>query len=117
MSVFDDLPDIIADALGDEFKAATLSVPGAPYSDGQGGFITSAPASHGCKALVADYSQYRRASEGIPANDRNIIILGATLPDGVIPAPGQSITVESRAWQIIAVTRDPAAATYELQGR
>ena len=115
MSILNDLPDVIAEALGDVFRDGVLKVPGEPTSDGQGGWIPGAPTSHPCKALVDDYSDMRRATAGIPAHDRKIIILAASL--SVAPAGGHTINAEGRDWQIVALTRDPAGATYELQGR
>lgn len=53
--------------------------------------------------------------QGIPAHDRKIIILAASL--SVAPAVGHTITAEGRDWQIVALTRDPAKATWEVQGR
>ena len=117
MSILDGLPDLIANALGDVFRDATLKIPGTPTSDGQGGWTPGAPTSKTCKALVEDYSDFRRHSLGIPANDRKIIMLAASIQDDATPEVGQTITAEGRDWQIVAVSRDPAAATYELQAR
>lgn len=115
MSILDDLPEAIAEALDDVFRDGVLKVPGEPTSDGQGGWIPGAPTSYPCKALVDDYSDMRRATAGIPAHDRKIIILAASL--SVAPAVGHTINAEGRDWQIIALSRDPAKATWEVQGR
>lgn len=117
MSILDDLPGEIAEALDDVFRSATLKTPGTPTSDGQGGWIPGSPTSKTCKALVEDYSDFRRHALGIPATDRKIIVLAASIQDGAEPKPGNAINIESRDWSIIAVSRDPAAATYEVQGR
>lgn len=115
MSILDALPAEIASALSDVFRDGVLKVPSAQTSDGQGGFTTGSPVSHPCKALVDDFSDFRRSASGIPANDRKIIVLGATV--SVVPKVGHTITVEGRTWAVVAVSRDPAAATYELQAR
>lgn len=115
MSILDDLPDVIAEALDDVFRAAVLLVPGEQVSDGQGGYTSGPPTEHPCKALVDDYSDMRRSALGIPANDRKIIILAATLT--VSPAVGHTLRAEGRDWQIVSLSRDPAAATWEVQGR
>jgi hypothetical protein len=117
MSILDDLPALIGDALGSTFRDGSISVPGAQTSDGQGGYTTAAATVSTCKLLVEDFSDFRRASAGIPANDRKIIILASTISPAVVPVVGWTVTAESRDWQIIAVVRDPAAATYELQAR
>jgi len=115
MSILDDLPDAIAEALDDVFRDGVLKVPGGWDSDGQGGQLPRDPVEHTCKALVDDYSDMRRATAGIPAHDRKIIILAASL--SVAPAVGHTINAEGRDWQIIALSRDPAKATWEAQGR
>lgn len=115
MSIVDDLPDVIAEALDDVFRPAVLLIPGAQVSDGQGGYTSGPPVEHLCKALVEDYSDFRRSALGIPANDRKIIILAASV--AAPPAVGHTIRAEGRDWQIITLSRDPAAATWEVQGR
>lgn len=117
MSILDGLAGEVAEAMGDLFRDAVLKVPGEPTPNGQGGFKPGSPTAHTCKALVDDFSDYRRASLGIPANDRKIIVLGASVSGGIVPKVGHTITAEGRDWQVVAVSRDPAAATYELQGR
>jgi len=117
MSILDDLPAIVGDALGDIFRDGSISVPGAQTTDGQGGYTVGDPTVSTCKLLVDDYSDFRRASAGIPASDRKIIVLASTISPAVVPTVGWTVTASGRAWQIIAVTRDPAGATYELQAR
>jgi len=116
MNVLDRLPGIVAKAMGPIFRDATLHVPSGKTSDDQGGWINTNPVQHPCKALVDDYSDFRRLSTGIPANDRKIIILANSLPTGIVPAVGQTITAEDRDWDIVSLTRDAAGATYEVQG-
>lgn len=115
MSILDDLPGVMAEALDDVFRDGILKVPGTRTSDGQGGWINGDPVEYPCKALVDDYSDMRRVSAGIPANDRKIIILSANLD--VEPQVGHTLNAEGRDWQIVALARDPAKATWEAQGR
>lgn len=116
MSILDRVPGIMAKAMGETvFRAGVLKVPGERVSNGQGGWIAGPPTLHPCRALVDDFSAYRRAAGDIAGNDRKIIILAATLD--VEPKVGHTINAEGRDWQIIALTRDPAGATYEVQGR
>lgn len=118
---------VAAEALEDfgaDFEDGVLTVPGARTADGQGGFTTGTPAPHGCKALITNYSDFRRVALGIPATDRLVLVLGASLPSGVIPAKGHKITAPDPAkgltpatFDVIAVSGDPAAAVYKLQSR
>lgn len=109
---------------GGDFRDATLHLPGAQTPDGQGGFTSGPDVDHACKAIVTDYSDYRRQSLGIPATDRQIIVLAASLPAGVVPAKGHGITASdpskggaSTRFEVIGKTGDPASALYKLQGR
>lgn len=118
MGILDRVPGIVNAAMGSlVFSDATLKVPGTQTADGQGGFTAGAPTERACKALVDDYSDYRRQALGIPANDRKIIVLAASIASGAVPEPGYTINAEGRDWLIIGVNRDPASATYELQAR
>lgn len=118
---------VAAEALadfGDDFEDGVLIVPGGRVSDDQGGWRDADPDEHPCKVLLTDYSDYRRTALGIPANDRLVLVLGASLPSGVIPAKGHKITAPDPAngltpatFDVIAKTGDPAAALYKLQAR
>lgn len=44
-----------------------------------------------------------------------ILLLGASIAGLNVPEPGDSITIESETFEILAVDRDPAAAVYECQ--
>lgn len=124
MSILTGLAAEALEDFGEDFESGVLTVPGQKVSDGQGGFTTSQPATHGCKALVTDPSDYRRLSLGIPATDRLVLVLGASLPSGVIPGAGQKITAPDplkglapSTFAIIAKSSDPAGALYKLQAR
>lgn len=118
---------VAAEALedfGEDFEDGSLSVPGARASDGQGGFTAADPEAHPCKALVTNWRDYRRQTLGIPATDRLVLVLGASLPAGVIPAKGQQITAPDPAkglaaatFDVIEVFGDPAGAVFKLQAR
>lgn len=124
MSILDGVAtDVLAD-FGDDFGEGVLIVPGERVSDGQGGWKTTSETAHPCKALLTDYSDYRRLTLGIPATDRQVLVLGASLPAGVIPANGHRITAPDPAkglapatFDVIAKSGDPAAALYKLQAR
>jgi len=115
MSILDDLPDLIADAVGELlFKEATLKGIGGRVSDGQGGTIPSI-SSHDCLALIVDYSDFSRLANGIPAKDRKALILAATL--AVIPKPDDVLVIDAKGWVLVSISSDPANATYEAQCR
>jgi hypothetical protein len=124
MSILDGVADEALEDFGDDFEDGALTVPGARVPDGQGGFKTGPATVYPCKVLLTDYSDYRRQTLGIPATDRQVLVLGASLPSGVIPAKGHRITAPDPAkgllpttFDVIAKTGDPAAALYKLQAR
>ena len=124
MSIITGVADEALEDFGDDFEDGTLTVPGGRVSDGQGGWINTDPKHHPCKVLLTDYSDYRRQALGIPATDRLALVLGASLPAGVIPAKGHKITAPDPAkglapttFDVIAKTGDPASALYKLQAR
>ena len=122
MSILDGIAEEALAAFGDDFRDATLLVPTAGTADGQGGNIPGAPSEHPCKAIVTDPSDYRRIALGIPATDRLVLVLGASL--SVVPLKGHSITAPDplngnalTTFLIIARKADPAGALYKLQAR
>ncbi|WP_453978557.1 hypothetical protein [Brevundimonas sp. Marseille-Q4549] len=124
MSIITGVAEEALEDFGDDFEDGSLTVPGARVPDGQGGFKTGPATVYPCKVLLTDYSDYRRQSLGIPATDRQVLVLGASLPAGVIPAKGHQITAPDPAkgllpttFDVIAKTGDPAAALYKLQAR
>lgn len=96
------------------FRDATLHRATGRTSDGRGGY-SAGSSDHACKALVTEYTAWQRQAMGIPANERKILILAATL-DGA-PKPSDKITIQDRTWSIVDVGSDPANATYECRGR
>lgn len=118
MGVLDSIPGIVAQALGPIFKPATLTVASAKTPDGRGGFTRSTTA-HACQAILTDYSDALRAlSNGsIALRDRKAIIIAKSLPAGVAPAIGDTLTIEGEDWAAVTVKRDPASATFEIQAR
>lgn len=122
MSILDGLAEEMLESFKDDFKDGTLHVPGTQTSDGQGGWIPGSPVNHPCKVIVTDPSDYRRLALGIPATDRLILVLAASL--SVRPRNGHTITAPdpenggaARTFQIVGKTGDPAGALYKLQAR
>lgn len=124
MSIITGVAQEAYDDFAEDFEDGTLLIPTAGTPDGQGGTIPGTPDEHPCKVLLTDYSDYRRVTLGIPATDRLVLVLGASLPVGIIPAKGHKITAPDPAkglatatFDVIAKTGDPAAALYKLQAR
>lgn len=119
MSFLDSLAAPIGGAVAFLMRPVTLHAPGTPTSDGQGGQIAGTPINHACAGLVTDYSDALKAiSNGaIQVNDRKLTVTAASMPAGIVPQIGWGVTADGGAWAVIAVKRDPAGATYDLQVR
>lgn len=124
MSIITGEAEAAYEDFAEDFEDGVLIVPGERTSDGQGGWVPGSPTNHACKALITDYSDYRRISLGIPATDRQVLVLGKSLPTGIVPAKGHQITAPDpsnggtmRTFDVIAKTGDPASALYKLQAR
>lgn len=122
MSIITGLADEALADFADDFEDGAVIVPGGRVSDGQGGWIDANPVTHPCKVLLTDYSDYRRVSLGVPATDRLVLVLGASL--GIIPAKGHKVIAPDPAkglapatFDVIAKTGDPGSALYKLQAR
>lgn len=118
------LPGIIdgalTQALGDGVLPASLIKPGGRVSNGRGGWTDNgSPQEHACRGLLTNYSDFvRNASAGaITIRDRKALIMGASLPAGVVPSEGDKLQIGGASWTILSVARDPAAATYKLHLR
>lgn len=75
---------------------------------------------HTVKGFVDSYTDRQVADSLVQQGDRKIVILGASLPSGVVPEPTDEITDEAGTVYVIVengVNRDPAGATYECQSR
>jgi fructose-1-phosphate kinase PfkB-like protein len=75
--------------------------------------------AHTVKGFVDHYQDRHIDGTLIQRGDRKIIILGGSLPSGVVPEPSDKLTAEGETRAIVedGVTRDPAGATYTCQVR
>ncbi|NUB12302.1 hypothetical protein GAY28_05960 [Azospirillum brasilense] len=96
--------------------------PSAPVNSGSVEFAARV-ITHPCKGLVTGYSDHVIAGGIVRATDKRAIILGATLPEGVRPRPGDRITTPEGIISIVPagtagappVQSDPAGAAYECR--
>ena len=115
MSILSALPNIVAGAVGGALFDAALIREDSPASDSAGRFARTQIRIR-TRGLVEDYSDFARASGDIPVTDRKILLLGQALKNNP-PIPGDSVDIEGRRYRVISVKRDPAGATYTIQGR
>jgi hypothetical protein len=113
MSFLDAIPAEIAEALGGDLRDGTLQT-GTLTSDGEGGF-TTVYVDHPIKGLRVEYELDYRVRTGIPATDVQIIVLRHGVD--IEPGTDHQIAIGGRTYSIIAVSTDPADATWTLQAR
>lgn len=109
MSILDGVPALVATAVSDLFPEATLQYEGSAVSDGRGGF-TKTKSVQTVKALVDDYTDFVRATQGIPRDERMVMVVGNGLAHK--PTPSDIIIQGSEAWLVTEVSKDPANAVY-----
>jgi hypothetical protein len=114
-----DIAGTVAGAMADGLLPVTLLKVSAGQRDPAD--LTSGPKNsikkHNCRGFIQDYTTRQIDGDIVKMGDRKVLILGATLPSGVVPEPDDQATCEGRTYTIKYVNRDPAAATYECQGR
>jgi len=74
--------------------------------------------SYQCKGFISRYLNNQSPGNVQQAN-REIVLLGATLPSGVVPTPDNRIVIEGSTHTIVedGVSRDPFGATYKCRAR
>lgn len=81
---------------------------------------TKTPVNHDCNGFVETFDQDVDNVNGTPIqeDDRQVIIIGDSLPAGIIPKKNDEIDIEGSTFKVLAlIERDPDAATYNLHVR
>lgn len=86
-----------------------------PAAPSNGATLTETP--HACRGILDSYRDGQYDDTIIKRGDRKALILGDSLPTGVIPQPSDKLVAEGREYNVVGVDRDPDAATYTLQVR
>lgn len=73
--------------------------------------------SYPCRGILDSYRDSQYDETIIKRGDRKALILGDSLPTGIIPQPSDKVVAEGRVYNVVGVDRDPDAATYTLQVR
>lgn len=72
---------------------------------------------HTCRGFINDYRDHQIDGTIIRQGDRKVTVLGASIAPAAVPKPNDRVTVEGATYTVVAVKRDPAGATYEMQSR
>lgn len=120
-----DIAGIVNDAITDAggLVPLTLTVvtsteagrtPGSPSA----GRNPTTTGPHAGQGIIENYDAKEIDGTLIQDGDRKVLILGASLPTGIVPKADDTISIESFVGlRVVQVMRDPAAATYECQVR
>ena len=70
-----------------------------------------------CKGFIDAFEDRWMSGDTIRLAKHRIVILGASLPDGIVPEPSDEIVAEGTTYTIVdnGVDRDPAGATFSCQ--
>jgi len=114
-----DVAKVVNKAMGKGLLPVTLTVvtPGTRSSSALAAGTQPTSVSHPCRGLVEDYNERLIDGETIRDGDRKVLILGDSLPSGVVPKGTDRVTVLGKTYVIVHVNADPAAATYSCQVR
>ena len=115
-----DIAAEILSALGPGIPAATLIVRTLGAED-PANLTAGRPiveTSHACKAFLDTYDAKRFGETIIQQGTRVVVILGDSLPSGVVPKDEDRMIVEGETLHVTGpIVRDPAAATYVAEVR
>ena len=78
------------------------------------------PTNNDCRGFVETFEQDIDEVNGEPVqeDDRMIVLIGDSLPAGIIPKKNDEIDIEGLTFKVLSIAdRDPAAATYTLHAR
>lgn len=75
--------------------------------------------SYSAQGIVIDYKAYQIDGTIILAGDRQVLVFGASIAGGAVPAPNDQVTIAGETLTITknGVTRDPVGATYQCNCR
>lgn len=102
-------------ALGPGVPSVTLIArrTGTPDPDDLGAGAPITEQQYRCKGFLDTFDQRRFQSSEIGQGTRVVVILGDSLPSGVVPASEDRVVAEGSTFVLTGpVVRDPAGATY-----
>ncbi len=106
------LASVLQGALNILYEDASLLIPGASVSDGQGGTIPGAPTEYEARASVTAYKQEMYASGRIPLSHRQAFVISDVQP---VRDSRIMFADSGEVWQVVASDRDPARAVWICQ--
>lgn len=109
----------VAAALGSKLLAATLvkRTPGTRTTTARDAGTNPTESRHTARGIVEEYSATQIDGTLVRRGDRRVLLLADTIAGRKVPAQNDSIVIEGQTYVVVAVTRDPDAATFTCQVR
>lgn len=112
-----DIADIVAEHIGPGVHDVLISreqraarAPG----DLTGGLVKGVPLTFPCKGFWEDFSGLPPPGIEILLNDRRLVLIGDTIPEGGIPERNDAVTCDGQTLYVVQLlSRDPAHAVYK----
>ncbi len=115
-SILDTIRKEIGKSFKGKFHRGRMILPVRTAVDSLGDANGPAMASYSLEGFVDEYSLAFKGQSGIPASDVKILVFGTSLSATPTKDAKIEIPLNSGVWyQVRAVSRDPAIATWELQ--
>lgn len=122
MNLFNtDIAGQVSDAFTGELKPATITRVSKSSYDAVNDTQTTTETTDETEGFVEDYNERMKTQGVVQDNDRRIILIANELD--ITPSVGGSdhepdtITIEGSDYTVVHVKRDPAGATFTIQGR
>lgn len=95
----------------------TVRTAGARTAGDPAGGTNSMEKDHNGNGIIEDYEDSQIDGTVVKQGDRRVLILGRSLPNGIVPSTNDSVTIEGATYTVVGVDRDPAAASYTCRVR
>lgn len=115
-----DIAGTIADAMGDGLLPCTLHkvTSGTRSATDPTAGLSVVERAVPCRGILEHFRSSQIDGELVKVGDRRGLILGGTLPSGVVPEEDDYFTCESTRMRIVRIIdRDPAGASWQIQLR
>ena len=83
--------------------------------DELGDAVRTESTDYACQGFVDEYSEFFRATAGIPDTDLKVCVFAKSLPSGVRPLKDDLVKFGSVWYQLKIVNTDPATALWECR--
>lgn len=95
----------------------TKITPGTRTAGNLAGGTKPTTANYAARGLIGELDQGRRENSLVRDGDLKILVVGDSVASGIIPAPGDQVTILGGTYNLIIVEVDPAKAVFVCTAR